>query len=167
LILTFDRPIDGASFIFDPFCPDPLPGVVEDPLNPGKPEDPVGTDEAQTFRFNNRAYGFLPTDSNTKAGDQIFSVFAVTVRYDANFDGDPGPGILWGLPEAPLSFWQGKASKQGFGFAGVDGFLPAQDSLSAPEPASIVELALGVCALVLLRRYFNSVRNQRTSQCNP
>jgi hypothetical protein len=68
--------------------------------------------------------------------------------YDSTGPNDTGPNILYGPDDAPLSFWQGKPSKQGFGFAGVDGFLPVR----VPEPSTLFLLAAGLSGLGFLRR---------------
>jgi hypothetical protein len=131
LVLTFDRQVDGASFIFDPNCPTPIDGVPQDPLN------------IVTMRFSNRSYGFLPTDSPVRNQQgQFYSVFVVTVMYDPE-SGEPS--LVLGTVDAPKSFWQGKPKNQGFGFQGDDGF-----SALAPEPSYQFPLLLSCPILLFL-----------------
>src|SRR5947207_2308613 len=62
LTLSFDRPIDGGSFVFDPVCPTPVDGTLGKVLDStGKPT--VEANQSIVFKptLAGRAYYALPT----------------------------------------------------------------------------------------------------------
>ena len=165
LTLSFDKPIDGGSFIFDPVCPTPVDGTLGQVLDSlGEPL--VGLNQSITFKptLGGRAYYALPTDtpvgkprysaidySDTQAPN--FSQFAVTIMFDASQGvptllSDNGRGD-------PESFWVGKPSKQNGGFTPYRGAsgpgMVGVDFQLVPEPSSLALLLCGYAGLLVFQ----------------
>jgi hypothetical protein len=168
LTLTFDRPIDGGSFVFDPVCPTPVDGTLGQVLDIGG-EPTVGPNQSIVFKptLNGRAYYALPTGTavgkpkysttdftNTQAPN--FSQFAVTIMYDASLG---VPQISSSFDGNPQSYWVGKPGKQNGGFTPYTGSsgpgTAGKDFLLAspvPEPSLPLLLLFG-CVVVLIADY--------------
>jgi hypothetical protein len=171
LTLSFNEPIDGGSFIFDPVCPTPQNGTLGQ-IAPGGAEPTTLPNQSITFMplVKSKPYYVLPTGrpavknsvnpidyTGTQAPN--YSQFVVTIMYDASqgvpklqaTDAVGGPG----------SFWVGKPGKQSGGFSpypglagpgtiGVD-YLPASP---VPEPSFLASLfgCLGLLIFAHRRR---------------
>jgi hypothetical protein len=112
-ILEGARPVDGASFIYDPACPDPIQGVTQDPNDT----------EPTTLRFSNKKYAFLRTDFPTPAGG-IYSYLVVTVMYDPKDIDDTGPNIVYGPDDAPYASGRGNPHNRDLVLQGSTDFFP-------------------------------------------
>ena len=168
LTLTFDRPIDGGSFVFDPVCPTPVNGTLGQVLDIGG-EPTVGPNQSIVFKptLNGRAYYGLPTGTtagkpkysttdftNTQAPN--FSQFAVTIMYDAS-QGVPQVSTSFG--NNPQTYWVGKPGMQNGGFTPYRGPTGpgkvGKDFLLAspvPEPSLFLTLLFG-CVGILISAY--------------
>jgi hypothetical protein len=129
LVLTFDTPINSASFTFGPACPTPLPGNI----------DP--TSDNETVQVGPGGYGLGQTGTEVQAGPfagQNYGYLNITIDYT----GDPPP------PNITDAFWQYKTKVSG---NPTWTFNPSQDmGAPLPEPSSLLLAAGAGVALVAL-----------------
>ena len=96
LVLTFDREIDGGSFIFAPDCPDPVQGTLSD-------------DKKSILLKPIGLYKIVATGSPAvKDNDdkkKIAETFDVTILYDIDANRLDG-----GVPNLVFGFWKSKLS---------------------------------------------------------
>jgi hypothetical protein len=152
LVLKFDRPIDGGSFIFLPDCPDPLDGVVN-------PDDP------SQIRFGPGSYGLGETGAPSQGvnAPAPYGKLKVTVEYDA---ADGVPVLQFG--EGGISYW--KAKRADFLYNGqsdtvrVNYDIPLTEEHLVPEPSGVLLtfVGLGTAAAWSRRR-----RRQRHARGDP
>jgi len=169
LTLTFDKAIDGGSFIYDPVCPTAQDGTLGQ-IKPGDAEPTTLPNQSITFKpvLGGKPYYAQPTD--TAAGKPYgsetdytdtqapnYSLFVVTIMYDAS-QGVPQLQAN-DLVGGPGSFWVGKPGKQANGFSpyrglsgpgtlGID-YLPASP---VPEPSLLLPLLSGCVGLLIFAR---------------
>lgn len=154
LVLTFNAPIDGASFFFAPNCtqwppngPNSLDGVVNGTVN-----------NFTQVQLGPGGYGLGQTGSDAGNGEKYGS-FIVTVMYDAkDSKGRPLP-----VPKfvPTKSFWQSKP------FTGPPGHMSSvftivgngtgtsrmnPDQLVVPEPSFMVTVLVGCLGLFAFRK---------------
>ena len=129
LVLSFDRPIDGASFVFGPDCPTPLDGKLS-PDGKSILLSPLLATPA-------RAYALGPTNSPSDSGKGNFKMFEVTILYDV--DG--------GLPELIFGYWKSKMTdfvyRPNPGDYGSTSGTKNLFDLALPEPPTVALLCLG------------------------
>ena len=135
LVLTFDQPITGGTFIFNPECPAPTAGN----LNPN---------DNTNIQLGPGNYGLLPTGSEvTKPGPNqgmLRGMLQITITYTGNV----APNVVDG-------FWQSKLTvKQGDTRVRVFAFDASQDMGLLPEPSTLLLCAGGLLLLVLRARRF-------------
>jgi hypothetical protein len=129
LVLTFSGPIEGATFIFTPDCPNPLPGKID----PASSTD--GGLSGTVIQLGPGAYGLVPGPG--------YGQFIVTVEFENE---SPEPSITG-------AFWQSKPAPGGVRTWTINGdgtFDGAGKDLSAalPEPSSVLLSAFGLIALI-------------------
>jgi hypothetical protein len=164
LTLSFDKAIDGGSFVFDPACPTPADGTLGQVMDGGK--NLVGPNQSITFSPGN--YRLNPTGTPNTAtnkdgtpkyppGSQAanYSQFAVTIMYDTEA-GVPQM-LVTDSNGKPLSYWVGKPGKQNNGFTPYQGATgpgtPGVDyALVAPEPSFMPLLLCGCVSLGFIYR---------------
>jgi hypothetical protein len=164
LTLTFNVPIDGGSFIFDPVCPTPQDGTLGQ-IAPGGGEPTTLPNTSITFKpvVGSKPYYLLPTGSRTDTGG-MFGQFAVTIMYDAS-QGTPQLQAN-DLVGGPGSYWVGKPGQQNGGFSPyrVSAGPPARLGLDyapatpVPEPAGLLPLVLGCLVILICAHKRHTVR---------
>jgi len=131
LVLTFDEPIDGGSFVFNPDCPTPIDGVLN------------AADGNMTIRLGPGNYGLGATGADATVGPGKNLEFEVTITYD---DGTFVPNLTFG-------YWKSKTADFTYRPQGtlVDG-QPIRnfDIELLPEPSYRLPLVLAGGLLVFL-----------------
>jgi hypothetical protein len=142
LVLTFNKPIDGASFVFDPQCDTPADGFLSaDKMSVG-----LGPAYNANGFVSGKGYRLGATGTQVPGGDptDIFQDFVYTIRYDGNV----APNLVSG-------FWQAKPKDPK---AGEDPFTANysgqknSDLATVPEPSYLPPLLLGSVLLLAFWR---------------
>jgi hypothetical protein len=169
LTLTFNGPIIGGSFIFDPVCPTPQNGTVGTVYgnNGVAPQPGRGKNQSITFSptVAKKPYYALPTGTAvgtymktdySKSQSPNYSQFAVTIMYNPALyaKGTVPQLIITAKDGSPVSFWVGKPGKQNGGFSSyVTGKMGpgrvGRDYLPVPEPSFLITLLFGSVGLLV------------------
>jgi hypothetical protein len=141
LVLTFDRPVEGGSFVFPPDCLDPTDGVI----NP---------DNLAMIRFGPGSYGLGETGAPSvgASAPAPYGKLTVTVEYD---EADGVPELQFG--EGGISYW--KAKRADFTYTPQSETvtrnydIPLTEEHLVPEPSALLLTLTGLgTAVVRLRR---------------
>jgi hypothetical protein len=134
IVLNFDRPITGGSFVFQPECPDPIAGNLDPANNTVIQLGPGG------YRLGETGETLTSpplADTNPHLGKK-YGKLEVKIDYA----GDIEPKLQGG------SFWQNKLTASG---QRKWNFIPSEDR-RIPEPAALALVILGAGVLATGRQ---------------